>query len=238
MPRGNRQVNLSSRLAAIPKRGIVPSREIPGSTEWLHENKPVRLDSTDVSESFFENYSHEERQHYMKNCIPRSFGNSKHAANEALIDNINRWVDGNGWQYIEGGDYHGSWVNPRYPNKIFEGSSITLPTSYAVETAEFPVASNEDDTLGLACHYEVTGAGSQLTISPNKWIHYDNTRRGRKQRRSNERKARRQRRGAAFADANKIQNPEKRADAIAGLRAEFHAEDVKREQIKMGIEDM
>jgi len=76
MPRGNRQVNLSTRLAAIPKRGIVPSREIPGSTEWLHENKPVRLDSTDVSESFFENFSHEERQHYMKNCIPRSFGNS------------------------------------------------------------------------------------------------------------------------------------------------------------------
>ncbi len=239
MPRGNRKANLSTRLAAVPKRGIVPPQEIPGSTEWLHENKPVRFDSTDLSETFFENYSHEERQHYLNNCIPRTVKNSKSVSNEYLIDNINRWVDGNGWQYIEGGEYDGSWVNPQYPNRIFKGNAITVPIRGGVyETAEFPVANHEDDTLGLACHYEVACAGTKMNILPNRWRSYDSTRRGRKQVRSNQRKARCQKRGEAFADANKINNPEKRADAIAGLRAQFHAEDVRRQQAVMGIEDV
>jgi len=237
MPRGNRKANLSTRLAAIPKRGIVPQAEIPGSEEWSRLRAPAKL-NTDFSESFFENYTHEERQHYLKYCIPRTVKTGATATNEVLIDNINRWVDGNGWQYIEGGEYDGSWVNPQYPNRIFEGNSMTLPiTGDVSETVEFPVSSHEDDPIGLACHFRVSCAGTKREVLPNRWTEYDSTRRGRKQRRSNERKARRQMRGEAFAEANKIQNAEKRENAIAELKSKFHMEDVKRERAKMGIDE-
>ena len=150
MPRGNRKENLSTRLANCPKRGVVPESEIPGTSEWNHRNKSIPINTDKMCESFFEGYSHEERQHYLKNCIPRTVKHGKFSANERLIDNINRWIDENGWQYIEGGEYDGSWVNPQYPNRIFQGNAITLPiTGGDYETAEFPVAGHEDDTIGL-----------------------------------------------------------------------------------------
>jgi len=238
MPRGNRKENLSTRLANCPKRGVVPESEIPGTRKWNEQNVTVAFNSDKMSESFFEGYSHEERQHYLKNCIPRTVKHGKYIANESLLDNINRWVDGNGWQYIEGGEYDGCWVNPQYPNRIFQGNAITLPiTGGDYETAEFPVASNEDDTMGLALHFEVYCAGSKMNILPNRWRNYDSTRRGRKQVRSNQRKARRQKRGEAYAEASKITNPIKREEAIADLKAKFHMEDVHRERMKMGIEN-
>ena len=42
MPRGNRKASLSTRLAAIPKRGIVPQAEIPGSEEWSRLRAPAK----------------------------------------------------------------------------------------------------------------------------------------------------------------------------------------------------
>ena len=240
MPRGNRKENLSTRLAKIPRRGIVPPEEIPGSLEWSQERQclPKTYDHSAFAERFFEGWTNEERTKYLHNCIPRTTGDNNNAANESLIDNINRWVDGNGWQYIEGGEYDGSWVNPRYPNRIFRGTAVTLPiTGDVSETVEFPLASNDDDPIGLACHFEVSIGGTQTTIRPNKWTDYDSTRTGRKQCRTNERRTRRIKRAEAYAEANKIHNPEKRANAIATLKAEFLLQDVQRERAKMGIDN-
>ena len=240
MPRGNRKENLSTRLAKMPRRGLVPPEEIPGSPEWALQRQDLLniYDHSAFAERFFKDWTHEEYTHYRDYCIPRTARDNNNTANETLIDNINRWVDGNGWQYIEGGEYDGSWVNPRYPNRIFRGTSLTLPiTGDVSETVEFPIADNNEDPIGLACHFEVSIGGTQSTVRPNKWSSYDSTRAGRKQCRSNERKARRQKRGAAYAEANKITNPEKRANAIATLKAEFLAQDVQRQRAKMGIDN-
>ena len=240
MPRGNRKENLSTRLAKMPRRGLVPPEEIPGSLEWAQVRQcfPKTYDHSAFAERFFEGWTNEEKTKYLQNCIPRTPADNNNPANESLIDNINRWVDGNGWQYIEGGEYDGSWVNPRYPNRIFQGTTVTLPiTGDVSETVEFPIASNDEDPIGLACHFEVSIGGTQTTIKPNKWTDYDSTRTGRKQCRSNMRKARCQKRAEAYAEANKINNPERRANAIAILKAEFHAQDVQRERAKMGIDN-
>lgn len=238
MPRGNRKENLSTRLARLPNRGVVPESEIPGTSEWNHRNKSIPINTDKMCESFFEGYSHEERQHYLKNCIPRTVKHGKFSANERLIDNINRWIDENGWQYIEGGEYDGSWVNPQYPNRIFQGNAITLPiTGGDCETVEFPVANHEEDTIGLALRFEVYCAGEKMNIIPNRWRSYDSSRKGRKQVRSNKRRARRQKRGEAYAEAYNIKNPEKSVEAVATLKAQFNMEDVHRERAKMGIEN-
>ena len=131
MPRrGNRKANLSERLANIQPRGIVPPGEIPGSQAWSClrdlDSLAVKYDAQKAQESFFANYSVEELAAYAKTNSAHC-SNGLESNNETLIDGINRWVDGNGWQYIDGGEYDGSWVNPRYPNRIFVGTSRTLP---------------------------------------------------------------------------------------------------------------
>ena len=41
MPRGNRKENLSTRLAKMPRRGLVPPEEIPGSPEWALQRQDL-----------------------------------------------------------------------------------------------------------------------------------------------------------------------------------------------------
>ncbi len=134
MPRGNRKASLSNRLANIQPRGIVPPEEIPGSQPWILKKF---MESTRLK-YFFASYSVEELAAYAQ-LIPYTISMGLESNNESLIDGINRWVDGNGWQYIDGGEYDGSWVNPRYPNRIFTGTSRTLPIRGGVsETVMFP----------------------------------------------------------------------------------------------------
>ena len=157
--------------------------------------------------------------------------------NESLIDDINRWVDGNGWQYIDGGEYDGSWVNPRYPNRIFTGTSRTLPITGGVsETVVFPIASNDEDPIGLACHIEVSNAGTRCNILPNKWTNYDSTRKGRLWAKYAASAVRRLKRWEAYQAANKIKDPLKRQDTTYALKAQFLSEDMLKEHVEMGYD--
>ena len=239
MPRrGNRKASLASRLANIQPRGIVLPDEIPGSQTWLLkknlESTRLKYDAKKAQESFFANYSVEELAAYAK-LIPRTISMGLESNNESLIDGINRWVDGNGWQYIDGGEYDGSWVNPRYPNRIFVGTSRTLPIRGGdSETVEFPVATNEEDPMGLACHFEVSNAGMQSNILPNKWTNYDSTRKGRLQAKANASSVRRLQRWNEYQTAGKIKDPMKRQFAIQALKANFLNKDIRQEQTEMG----
>ena len=239
MPRrGNRKASLASRLANIQPRGIVLPDEIPGSQTWLLkknlESTRLKYDAKKAQESFFANYSVEELAAYAK-LIPRTISMGLESNNESLIDGINRWVDGNGWQYIDGGEYNGSWVNPRYPNRIFTGTSRTLPIRGGIsETVEFPVATNEEDPMGLACHFEVSNAGMQSNILPNKWTNYNSTRKGRLQAKTNASSVRRLQRWNEYQTAGKIKDPMKRQFAIQALKAKFLNKDIRQEQTEMG----
>ena len=236
--RGNRKASLASRLANIQPRGIVLPEEIPGSQTWLLkknlESTRLKYDAKAAQESFFDSYSVEELVAYAK-LIPRTISMGLESNNESLIDGINRWVDGNGWQYIDGGEYNGSWVNPRYPNRIFTGTSRTLPIRGGIsETVEFPVATNEEDPMGLACHFEVSNAGMQSNILPNKWTNYDSTRKGRLQAKTNASSVRRLQRWNEYQTAGKIKDPMKRQFAIQALKAKFLNKDIRQEHTEMG----
>ena len=240
MPRGNRKASLAVRLANIQPRGIVPPEEIPGSQTWILkkflESTRLKYDAKAAQESFFDSYSVEEQAAYAQ-LIPHTISMGLESNNESLIDGINRWVDGNGWQYIDGGEYDGSWVNPRYPNRIFTGTSRTLPIrGGSSETVEFPVASNEEDPIGLACHFEVSDAGMKSNILPNKWTDYDSTRKGRLQARANASSIRRQKRWEEYQAAGKIKDPMKRQYAIEALKSKFLSKDIRKEQAEMGYD--
>jgi hypothetical protein len=240
MPRGNRKASLAVRLANIQPRGIVPPEEIPGSQTWILkkflESTRLKYDAKAAQESFFDSYSVEEQAAYAQ-LIPHTISMGLESNNESLIDGINRWVDGNGWQYIDGGEYDGSWVNPCYPNRIFTGTSRTLPIrGGSSETVEFPVASNEEDPIGLACHFEVSDAGMKSNILPNKWTDYDSTRKGRLQARANASSIRRQKRWEEYQAAGKIKDPMKRQYAIEALKSKFLSKDIRKEQAEMGYD--
>lgn len=229
--RGNRKTSLADRLASIKNIPLKPSDEIPGTKEWrlLNELKSlkVKYNPKKARELFFENSSIENRREYNK-CIP-SFAKKSYSNNERLIDQINEWVDGNGWQYINGGERNGSWVNPQYPNRIFNGVSSVIPTNDGSETIEFPIANKEDDLLGLACHYKVYNSGKTCGILPNKWTYNDSTRNGRLQVRRNARHIKRLRRYEQFEEAEKIKNPIKCQEAIMNLKAQFLSDDIAEE---------
>lgn len=241
MPRrGNRKANLAERLANIQPRGIVPPAEIPGSQAWCYlrdlDSLSVKYNAQKAQENFFANYSIKEMAEYAQ-LIPRTVTIGLESNNESLIDDINRWVDGNGWQYIDGGEYDGSWVNPRYPNRIFAGTSRTLPITGGVsETVVFPVASNDEDPIGLACHFEVSIAGTRCNILPNKWTNYDSTRKGRLWAKYAASAARRLKRWEAYQTVEKIKDPIKRQDATYALKAQFLSEDILKEHVEMGYD--
>jgi hypothetical protein len=240
MPRGNRKASLAVRLANIQPRGIVPPEEIPGSQPCIlkkfMESTRLKYNAQKAQESFFASYSVEELAAYAQ-LIPHTISMGLESNNESLIDGINRWVDGNGWQYIDGGEYDGSWVNPRYPNRIFTGTSRTLPIRGGVsETVVFPVASNDEDPIGLACHFEVSNVGTKSSILPNKWTNYDSTRKGRLQAKANASSIRRQKRWEEYQTAGKIKDPMKRQYAIEALKAKFLSKDIRKEQAEMGYD--
>tara|TARA_R110002153_G_scaffold190135_1_gene342891 strand:- start:45 stop:782 length:738 start_codon:yes stop_codon:yes gene_type:complete len=211
--------------------------EIIGSTAWVRvKNKTCRINNYNASSAqkhFFEGMSHENKMNYINN-IPHKFGNIKFATNIQELDNINFWTDENGWQYIEGGEFSDKWVNPNYPNMMFNGAKITLSISPTIsETTTFPVSSLEDDPKGIALRF-ARHDNKSIMVIPNKWTHHDDTRRGRKQRRYGKMCARRYSRWEQFDNANKIKNPMERHDVLAGLKMKFYSEDVENEQQKMG----
>ena len=237
MPRGNRKASLADRLANIQPRGIVPLVKIPGTDEWSYlKDTREKYNAPKAQESFFSNYSVAEMREYAM-LIPRTVTKGLESNNESLIDNINRWIDGNGWQYIDGGEFDGSWVNPSYPNRIFMGASRTLPITGGVsETVVFPVTNDEEDPIGLSCHFEVSGAGTRTKILPNKWTNYDSTRKGRIKAKNNASSIRRHKRWEEYQTAGKIKDPMRRQFAIQALKAKFLSEDIRKEQVGMGYD--
>ena len=229
MPRRNNRESLESRLKKIIPRGKMHPEDIPGSFEWCLLQKQNSVDSYNKEfhhQSFFENMDTDEIHKFSKNlphCLPLPIWKQ----NEVLIDDISNWVDGNGWQYIDGGEFHGSWVNPRYPECIFQGATKTYPISSIVtETIDFPISSNEDDPQGLACHFETDHSTFKTRIVPNKWAYYDATRRGRRQSKYNKLHDNRLKRWKQFQEIDKIKNPEQRANARTILKSNMPQEDI------------
>jgi len=235
--RGNRKASLVDRLANLQPRGIVPSVKIPGTNDWVHvRDIGEKYNAKKAQESFFANYSIAEIVDY-RQLIPHTLPTGLKLKNEQLIDKINRWIDENDWNYIEGGEHDGSWVHASYPNRIFLGDSRTLPIRGEVsETVVFPVARNDEDPIGLACHLEVSGAGTRTNVIPNMWTHYDSTRKGRLQAKANARSIRRQKRWAEYQAAGKIKDQTKRNYAIQTLKAKFLSEDILKDNVAMGYD--
>ena len=246
MPTGNKSITLQNRLQQVAPSFSRDAHNIVGTKEWAftkcHDEHFIKYNAEKAQESFFSSMSHEEKQEYLSK-IPRAFADSQKLKNEQFIDNITAWIDGNGWQYIEGGEAHGSWINPHYPNQTFQGGGASLPVATClpvanrVETVEFPLSPFEDDPHGIACHVIVNTAGSRKEIRPNKWTDLSSTRRGRKQKRTVEMYNRRYSRWEQYNEANQIKDVMRRNEAIAGLKMKFHNENVKREQKKMGYTD-
>lgn len=239
MPNGNKSITLQSRLQKAARSLPQESHNIVGSKEWAYtqyRGNNIKYNPKKARESFFSAMNNEEKQKYLS-TIPKKFTNSQKFKNEQFIDNISAWIDGNGWQYIEGGENHGNWVNPHYPNQMFKGGVSSLPVTNGMETVEYPISSFNDDPHGIACHIKISCAGSRKEVCPNKWTDILSTRRGKKQKRSADMHVRRYVRWQAYSEANEIKDVMHRNDAIAGLKMKFHKEDVERQQKKMGYTD-
>ena len=230
MPRRNNRESLESRLKKIIPRGKMHPEEIPGTFEWFALQKRNNVRSVYNEEvhrqGFFENMDTEEMHKFSKN-LPHDLPLMIWKKNETLIDNINNWVDGNGWQYIDGGEFHGSWVNPRYPECIFQGAIKTYPVSGGVmENVEFPISSSDEDSQGLACHFETDSNTLQTYIVLNKWISYDTIRRGRRQSTYNKLCDKYRKRWEQFQEIEQIKNLEQRANARTILKSNMCQEDI------------
>ena len=112
------------------------------------------------------------------------FNNSKRSPesmvrNSAQIDKILDFTHSNGWQQIDGGQYHLKWINNTYyKNKIFDSGKIY---EFATgETHYFPIGDAVDDPEGVAMHYRTGGAGSYRTVHPNSWMTLPMTRSGKR----------------------------------------------------------
>jgi len=161
------------------------SNLIVGSTEW------AKLHSGDASgeivtrNSMFGTYKNRAR-YQNSSRSPESM-----VRNSAQIDEILDFIHSNGWQQIDGGQYHLKWINnTHYKNKIFESGKIyELATG---ETHYFPISDAVDDPEGVAMHYMIGGGGLIRTVHPNSWKTLPMTRSGK--RRENTEKYRQKRR--------------------------------------------
>ena len=127
---------------------------------------------------------------------------SDKARNEELIDDILDFVYKNGWQQIEGGEHHQKWINTKhYPEKIFDTSSIVELTTG--DTHYFPIASTDMDPAGVAMNFRDLGNGTHFGIVPNKWMHFSESRRGKRTEKYNEYYKNREKRKMEFSEHSK-----------------------------------
>ena len=136
---------------------------IIGSSEWSHKHHLDEVKRTGVVREFKDgrNFNNKYTQQQMK-------------AESELITKILNYTSQNGWAHIEEGEDDKKWVTSQYPDKVFKSGKIC---EFATgETHYFPVASNEEDPLGIAMHYEVSGHGTSYKSDHNGYIPYGNAR--------------------------------------------------------------
>lgn len=141
--------------------GLRQPSDIIGSSEWGFKQYFNQVNSAGGMLEFNEQkmFTNKYTQQQMK-------------AESELITKILNYTSRNGWAQIEGGDDDKKWITPQYPDKVFEsGKIVEFATG---ETHYFPVASNEDDPLGIAMHYEVAGHGGSYKIYHNGFVPYGN----------------------------------------------------------------
>jgi hypothetical protein len=141
--------------------------QIVGSAEWgIHQhNKNIARGATstlsfDIPKNTNDHPSEEERISMNKESN--------------LIDNIVGWTNHHEWAQFDGGENDGKWVNPKYPDKIFNSGSI-----YERKTQEktyFPISDLHEDPHGLALHYRLTPSGMRYEIKHNGFQRYGNPR--------------------------------------------------------------
>ena len=229
MPRNN-STSISARLANIVPRGRQLIENIPGSHEWcvkqaMEHPKPEYGESNRAE--FFERMTTEKAATYSK-YLPLSGPILQRKRNEMMIDNIHNWITANQWQYIEGDDCNGYWVNSKYPNQIFHGASYSYTISRGEkDTIEFPVSSSENDPLGIACHYITDIDNLKTTICPNKWTKIDLTRKGRRQAVRNKIRAKKRAYWEKYQTIALIRNDEERRLALILLKNKSQLNNLK-----------
>ena len=139
----------------------------PGSMGWLLEkrlrNPPIRFDTS----SYWNSMNGEEQEKLTKILRDMKSPNQKLRQNRETVKNITAWTNGNNWMMIEGGEHNGKWVNPRYPTATFQSGKLFDISNNAY--IYFPIGNSLTDPEGVACHYDVSVAGTRYTIMPNKW---------------------------------------------------------------------
>ena len=177
--------------------GLRQPSDVIGSSEWGFKQYFNQANSAGGMREFNEQkmFTNKYTQQQMK-------------AESGLITKILNYTSQNEWAQIEEGEDDKKWVTPQYPDKVFEsGKIVEFATG---ETHYFPVASNEDDPLGIAMHYEVSGHGGSYKIYHNGYIPYGNARDRRYWKYRNERRER-------LTELNRI-NKELEAEALHAER--------------------
>ena len=97
----------------------------------------------------------------------------------------------NGWYQTEG-----IWRHPMYDEVIGVNSKNKKKKGFGFNglgdfktgveftpsgnVCEFPTSTEEEDILGFAWHNEVVCGGSKKNIGSNKWLHFEDTRKGKR----------------------------------------------------------
>ena len=259
MPRRNNRESIFARLAAVPTFPLPTREKTPGHPEWGIVRELSRVKPVAPKCHFYDKESGKETDEYRGQYVPRRTDiTPEYLTSLSAVDDINERVYALGWQYIEGGPCDGKWVNPAYPEKVFEGGSWVpyietpqrrtsqrscgyaliglqrdrtrvlpagVPESRAM--ADFPIASHEEDPLGLAFHIGLRPNDHSKVVRSNEWHSVDETRKGRKHAQYLERQTRRRARKEQFVAAHSLSGPSYHAK-IAELRNRFAEEDFAR----------
>lgn len=162
-----------------------------GGAEWAKRRKAVELQALAINhELFFGDMTNEEIANYQK-CLPSIPKRSVPRRNEKSPQEL---AESDGWELnFEDSTNTYYWTHPKYsnmgnlwsshPNKKETSESPRYIAGYVNLYGErymIPIAGDNEDPLGLAYTFNISGGGSYKTITANEWRSYWDSRTGRR----------------------------------------------------------
>lgn len=156
MPQYNDKKAKAKARAKAPKENLAlrEPHQIVGTTDW-------------ASVQLYTNGNKDSCAHHIISIGNTDINNAV-GANSGLIEQIMKFTESGEWEQVHGGDRDNCWVNDKhYPNQAFPGGKIVEQGTG--NTYYFPISSTDEDSKGLALHYETYNGGTNYTVQPNIW---------------------------------------------------------------------
>ena len=191
--RSNRNNMFHKRPQEPPRPPPSPkSKFAPGTVEWLRERaeKRVPFHSSEYTPDFILRMSPEELADYRERYIPTAF-----PAPPPTYRNPYEIALEKGWElheedrYCDNGEFYRTdvfWTHPKYEPSPWDTPQVksrrfrTGIIEYDGNSYYVPLATNDEDPLGIGFCFEVNYGRGTSHLRNNEWTNYWNTRYGKK----------------------------------------------------------